>query len=54
MGKSIGKNISKDLIGKYNQKLLHHGKESDTDALRTSSKRAIQKKLKITDNLIGN
>ena len=26
MGKSVGKNISKDLRGNYNQKLLDHAK----------------------------
>ena len=41
MGKDIGKNISKSL--KYSQKLLDHAKQSAPDALKTSSKRVIQK-----------
>ena len=43
MGKSIGKNISKNVSGKYNQKFLDHDKQSATDALKTNSKKAIQK-----------
>ena len=42
MGKSIAKNINKNLRGKYSQKLLDHIKQSATEALKTSSKRAIQ------------
>ena len=41
MGKTIVKNISKSLSGKYSQKLLDHAKTSATDALKTSSKRII-------------
>ena len=36
MGKNIGKNISKNLIGKYSQTLLDHAKISATDSLKTS------------------
>ena len=36
MCKNIGKNISKNLSGKYRQKLLDHAKESATDGLKTS------------------
>ena len=43
MGKNFGKNISKNLKGKYNQKLFDHAKQSATDTLKTSSKRVIQK-----------
>ena len=43
MGKKVGKRISKNVSGKYNQKLLDHGKQSATDALKTPSKGAIQK-----------
>ena len=43
MGKNIDKNISKDLSGKYSQKLFDHAKKSATDALKTSSKRVLQK-----------
>ena len=54
MGKNIGKNISKNLSGKYNQKFLDHGKQSATDVIEISSKRAIQKTAKATGDLIGN
>ena len=54
MGKNIGKNISKNLSGKYSQTLLDHGKKSATDALKTSSKRVIQKTAEATGDLIGN
>ena len=53
MGKNIDKNISKNLSGKYNQKLLDHAKQYATDALKTASKRAIQKTAEATDGLIG-
>ena len=43
MGKSICKNICKSLSGKYSQKFIDHAKQSATDALKTSSKRVIQK-----------
>ena len=39
MGKDIGKNITENLSGKYSQKLLHHVKQSATDALKTISKK---------------
>ena len=32
MGKIIGKNISKNLSGRYSQKLLDHAKQSATGA----------------------
>ena len=44
IGKNIGENISKNLSGKYSQKLLDHAKKPVTDALKTSSKRVIEKK----------
>ena len=46
MGENIGKNISKSLSGKYSPKLLDHTKQSDIDALKTTSKRVIQKQQK--------
>ena len=52
--KNICKNISKNLNGKYSQKLLDHAKQSATDALKTASKRAIQKTDEATSDLIGN
>ena len=45
MTKNIGKNVSKNLSGKYSHKLLDHAKQSTTDALKTISKRVIQKML---------
>ena len=54
MGKDIGKSISKNLIGKYGQKPLDHAKQSATDAIKTSSKRVIQKTAEATGDLIGN
>ena len=61
MGKTIGKNIIKSLSGKYSpgmsdarQKLLDHVKQSATDALKTSSKRVIQKTSEATGDSIGN
>ena len=65
MCKNIGKNIPKNLSGKYIpgtlamcQKLLDHGKNFTTDALKTSSKRVIQREIylqkkdkKFIDNL---
>ena len=40
IGKNICKNISKDLGGKYSQKLLDHAKISATNALKTTSKKS--------------
>ena len=54
MSKNSGKNISKNMSGKYSQKLLDHSKKSLTDALKTLSKRVIQKTAEATDGLIGN
>ena len=41
--KKIGKDLSKNLSGKYSHKLLDHAKQSATDARKTASKRAIHK-----------
>ena len=61
MGINIGKNISKSFSGKYSprmlamhQKLLDQAKKLATDALKTSSKRVIQKIAEVTGDLIGN
>ena len=54
MSKNIGKNISKNLRGKYSQTLLDHAKKFATDALRTSSKKVIQKTAEAIGDLIGN
>ena len=52
MGKNIGKKIIKNLSSKYSEKGPHYAKQSATDALKTASKRAIQKTAEATD-LIG-
>ena len=51
---SFAKNIGKNLSSKYGQKLLDTAKKSTTDAIKTTSKRAIQKTAEATGNLIGN
>ena len=53
MGRNIGNKISKNLRGKYSQKLLDHAKKSATDAIKTSSKIVIQKTEEVTSELIG-
>ena len=40
---SFAKNMGKNLSNKYRQKLLGSAKKSTTDAIKTASKRAIQK-----------
>ena len=50
----MGRNIRKILISKHNQKLLDHAKQSATDALKTSLKWFIQKRVDTTVNWIGN
>ena len=50
----IGKNVSKNLSSKYNQKLLDHAKQFETDALKTASRTPIQKTAEATGDLIGN
>ena len=51
---SFAKNIGKSLSNKYGQKLLDSAKKSTTDAIKTASKRAIQKLAEATGDLIGN
>ena len=43
---SFAKNMGTHLSNKYSQKLLDTAKKSTTDALKTASKRAIQKQQK--------
>ena len=50
----MGKNISKSLSGKQNQKGLDHAKQSATDTFKISSKRLIQKTAEAICDLIGN
>ena len=47
---SIGKNIT----GKYSQKILGSAKKSASDAIKTASKRAVQKLVEATGYVIGN
>ena len=51
---SFPKNIGKHLSNKYSQKLLDTAKKSTTDVIKTTSKRAIQKKAEEIGDLIGN
>ena len=51
---SIVKNMGKNLINKYGQKLIDSAKKSTADAIKTASKRAIQKTAEVTGDLIGN
>ena len=39
--KRIGKNINKNLSGKYNQKLFDNAKQYATDAPKSASERAV-------------
>ena len=52
--KHKGKNINKNLSGKYSQKLLNHAKRSATDARKTTSRKVIQKTAEGFGDLIGN
>ena len=54
ISKNIGKKISKTLSSKYGQKPLDHTEQSETDAIKNSSKRVIQKPAETTGHLIGN
>ena len=51
---SFAKNIGKNLSNKYGQKLPDSTKKSATDAIKTASKRAIQKPAGATGHLIDN
>ena len=44
MGKDFGKNVSKSLSGKYNQKLLDYAEKSATDALKLLQKKQFSKR----------
>ena len=50
----LNREMGKSLSNKYGQKLLDSAKKSTTDAIKTASKRAIQKTAEGTDDLIGN
>ena len=53
MGRHPNK-VAKSLSSKYIQKLLDSAKKSTTDAIKTASKRAIQKTAEATGDLISN
>ena len=50
---SLAKNMDKNLSSKYGQKLLDCAKKSATDALKTASKRVIQKTAEARGDLIS-
>ena len=50
---SFAKNIGKNFSNKYSQKLIGTAKKSTTGAIKTASKRAIQKTAEATGDLIG-
>ena len=51
---SFAKNMGKSLSNKYSQKLLDSAKKSTADAIKTTSKRAIQKTAEAKSDLICN
>ena len=51
---SSAKNMGKSLSNKYGQKPLDSAKKPTTDAIKTASKRAIQKPAEANGELIGN
>ena len=51
---SFAKNIGKNLSNKYGQKIIDTAKKSTTDAIKTASKRAIQKTAEATGDAIDN
>ena len=51
---SFAKNMGESLSNKYSQKLLDSANKSTTDAIKTASKRAIQKTAEANGDLIGN
>ena len=51
---SFAKNIGGNLSNKYGQKLVDTAKKSATDALKIASKRAIQKTVQASEDLVGN
>ena len=46
--------VAKNMSNKYGQKLADTTKKSATDAIKTASKRAIQKTAEATGDLVGN
>ena len=54
MGRNISKNICKNFSSKYSHKLLDYANQSAPDALKTTSKKAIQKTAAASGAVIGN
>ena len=54
IGKNIGKDLRKSFSSKYSQEFVDHAKQSATDILKTTSKRAIQKTTEATGDLMDN
>ena len=52
MCKNISKNIGKNAIGKYSQKLFDSAKQSTTDPCKNSSKRKIRKTMEVSSDSI--
>ena len=46
--------VAKDMSNKYSQKLIDTGKKSETDAIKTASKRAIQKTAEAIRDFVAN
>ena len=51
---SFAKNMGKSLSNRYGKKLLNSAKKSTADPIKTASKRAIQKTVEATGDLVGN
>ena len=51
---SFSKNMGKHLSNKYSLKLLDSAKKSTTDAIKTASRRVIQKTAEATGDLVAN
>ena len=51
---SFAKNVGNNLSTKYGQKIIDTTKKSAMDAIKTASKRTIQKTAEATGDLIGN
>ena len=51
---SFAKNIGKNLSNKNSQEIIFTAKKNTTDAIKTASKRAIQKAAEASGDLIGN
>ena len=49
MGKNIGKNLNKNVSGKYSQTFLDHAKQSATDALKFFFKKTTSKNSRSND-----